>query len=248
MEYQEKYVFGSEDSLDIDTCYVVKKIPQNCKEIVDSIKGENANFIVIKNGEITACYKGTCDEMNNCIMDTYSLHKQESPLLITHRLKRDITLKDIRATRGLLSYLSRTIYRPLVKHALRDGYGARLAALSKLKLNIIDFSILNKKFDGRSALKVLAFQIGQAMGLHQGKELYTKKDIATAYPLLKKYLYRETLDPSDLQVMLNEYLSILKKGFNYKDLNERVSRLGNEFWDMRKEVRIENYTDKGDKK
>lgn len=238
MEYQARYVFGSEDSLDIDTCYVVNEIPENCKEIVDSIENENANFVVIKNGEVVECYKGTCDEMNNCLWYTYFLHHQNAPLLITHLLKRDIILKDIRATRGILSYLSRTAYRPLIKEALRGGFAKRIETLLRINLNIIDFSILNKKFDGRSALKVLAFQIGQAIGLHEGVELYTKRNIATFYPILYKYLYRETLNPTDLQIVLNEYLKILTETNTYKDIENRKSFINEELWDMKSETRI----------
>ena len=40
-------------------------------------------------------------------------------------------------------------------------------------------------------MKTLAFQIGQALALHQGIELYTKRAIAEYYPELKDYLYRE---------------------------------------------------------
>lgn len=36
------------------------------------------------------CYKGTPDELNNALLETYSLHKQEYPLLITRKVTHNI--------------------------------------------------------------------------------------------------------------------------------------------------------------
>ena len=61
-------------------------------------------------------------------------------------------------------------------------------------------------------LKVIAFQIGQGLGLLEGKELYTKSTIAKEYPLLKPFLYREdNLDFSSLNKMLQIYAYELKE-------------------------------------
>lgn len=235
-EYIAKYIFGSEDSTDTDTCYVVKEIPENVKELVDSLTNENANVLTIENGCVKECYKGTVDEMNNCLIDTYELHTQSYPLLITKRLPRDKVVKDIRAIRGILSYLSRTAHRDIIKKALRSGFKTRIETVGQIDLNIVDFSKLNKKFNGVSALKVIAFQIGQALGLHLGLELYTKKQISEAFYKLKPYLYRETLDTDDLQKMINVYLNYLNSYYEITDYSDRTSLINGVLYDMKTEL------------
>jgi hypothetical protein len=78
-----KYIHGSGDSLDIDVFYVFDKKPtyQEC-HIFCSNTDENRNIIVIDNGYVTDCFKGTIDEVQNSLIDTYGLHEQEYPLLI----------------------------------------------------------------------------------------------------------------------------------------------------------------------
>ena len=107
-----KYIHGSADSLDKDIHYVFDELPplNDCKVFCSTDPNENRNIIVIKDGEVVQCYKGTIDEVNNAIFRTYSLHEQSSPLLITHNIKRDAKLKAIRAVRIILSHMA-WIYR-----------------------------------------------------------------------------------------------------------------------------------------
>jgi len=92
-----KYIHGSEDSIDLDVHYVFDKLPEfkYCQEFCSS-KQENRNIIIVENGVVTQCFKGTTDEVNNGLYHTYNLHKQEYPLLINQTLKRDILMKDLR--------------------------------------------------------------------------------------------------------------------------------------------------------
>ena len=99
-----------------------------------------------------------------------------------------------------------------------------------------NFSKLNKKFNGVSALKVIAFQIGQALGLHLDLELYTKKQISEAFYKLKPYLYRETLDTSDLQKMINVYLNYLNSYYEITDYSDRTSLINGVLYDMKTEL------------
>lgn len=124
MEIIAKYIHGSEDSLDTDVYYVVKELPSfsECRAFCSANKEENRNLIVIKNGVVTNCFIGTNDEINNALIDTYQLHEQEYPLLITKRVSRDIPLKAIRVSRGILSLLSRTQYRSEIKEALKSNF------------------------------------------------------------------------------------------------------------------------------
>ena len=216
-----RYIHGSEDSLDVDVYYVFDEKPSfdECRRFCSEDPNENRNIIVIKDGVVVDCFIGTVDEINNGLIDTYPLHAQNDELLVNKRLERDITIKSIRAVRGILSILSRTQYRSDIKYALTHGWQARLDCLLNIDFTTINYNELGKRMNGPDMLKVIAFQIGQTLGLFDGVELYTKSSVAKQYPELKSFLYRE---PSDLKV-LNEYRDILSgylDKIKTKDLND----------------------------
>lgn len=214
MEIIAKYIHGSEDSLDTDIYYVINELPSfsECRAFCSSNKEENRNLIVIKKGIVIDCFIGTIDEINNALIDTYHLHEQEYPLLITRRVSRDIPLKAIRASRGILSLLSRTQYRSKIKEALKSSWTIRLQTLSEIDFEKIDFTKLEKQGTTEDIKKVIAFQLGQILGLLEGREFYTKSSISKHYPLLKPYLYREVnSDIFDLQVLKNRLVEKLVK-------------------------------------
>lgn len=202
-----KYIHGSEDSLDKDVYYVFDKIPSflDCRSFCSEDPNENRNIIVVNDGVVTDCFIGTVDEINNGLIDTYNLHEQEYPLIVNKKIPRDITLKEVRAIRGILSILSKTQYRSDIKYALRTGWKERLDCLSKIDFTKIDYDKLGKHMNGEDLLKVIAFQIGQTLGLLEGKELYTKSSVSKAYPELKPFLYRQESD----KIILNIYSNIL---------------------------------------
>lgn len=202
-----RYRHGSEDSVDIDMYYVFDEIPDicECKDFCHH-STENRNIITIKNGIVADTYIGVVDEVNNGLLVTYPLHMQEYPLLVTEKMERDIPIKQIRAIRGILSILSRTPYREDIKYALRTNWTSRLECAKNIDLTNIDLTRLNKNMDIKHILKVIAFQIGQGMGLLKGIELYTKSAVAKQYPLLKKFLYRESANIYDLDLMLQKYV------------------------------------------
>lgn len=186
-----RYVHGSEDSVDIDVIYVFDQLPDiaACKSFCDGKGNENGNIIVVKDGVVAAAFKGSVDEVNNALFYTYQLHEQDCPLIIKHPVERDVILKDIKVVRKILSSFSRTQFRGYIKDALRGDWETKLSVLKTLEYEKIDFSIIPKTTT-KDLMKTLAFQIGQALALHQGIELYTKRAIAEYYPELKDYLYR----------------------------------------------------------
>lgn len=240
MEYIARYIHGSEDSLDIDTFYVVSHQPSfsEAKAFCDGIADENANVITISDGIVTDCYKGTPDEVNNSLIDTYNLHQQDYPLLVERRVERDVFLKYIRAVRGVLSYLSRTKYRSIIKPALRGTWKERLEALSSLNLCEVDFENLGKNFNGADIKKVIAFQIGQSLGLHEGNEYYTKKSIGERYEGLYPYLYRmNETDNTVLQEYLGKFLDMLAM-YPYTETSDTLTFSENNKYSVRDEVRL----------
>ena len=231
-----RYVHGSEDSLDLDVYYVFDKLPsfKECQDFCSN-KEENRNIIVIKDGIVTDCFKGTVDEINNGLLQTYHLHPQEFDNIVERKLERDVLLKIIRVVRCLLSHCSRTQYRTDVKKTLKsNSWKERLDTLSNIKFsNINDFGKSGTK---KNIYKVIAFQIGQGLGLLEGEEYYTKSSIALKYKDLKPFLYRE--DDVNLTIIdkyINLFLNSISK-IEYNDLNDYVLfKTYNKKFNLRKE-------------
>lgn len=206
-----RYIHGSADSIDLDTVYVFEEMPsfQQCQQFCRSEDIENRNIIVIRDGIVADCFKGLADEVNNAIYTTYPLHVQKYPLLIERMVPRDVFLKDIVASRKLLSALTRTNFRTDVKAALRGSWQSRLSLLCRLDLSEVRFAQTGEGLS-REHGKMFAFQLGQAVALHRGKELYTKADVAAVFPDLRPYLYREDAPLGKLQAVLADYCGILQ--------------------------------------
>lgn len=218
MDKNKIIAHGSENSLDKDIFVIIEK-PLNKKEaalLCKEYTEYNANLIVVDNGVVSWCYKGTPDECNNGILKTYALHKQEYENPIKYKLKRNHGLKLIRTLRGFLSYLSRTQYRGSVKEALvssdLDKKINTLLSISLLDIN--DFqktSIIN-------GYKFFAFQLGQTLSLLEDNiELFTKNEVGNYYPQLKKYLNRESSTVNDLNDFYSSFLNKIHKNYIKKD-------------------------------
>lgn len=226
-------IFGSENSLDLDLVFFVEEMPETIaeklslvKELTNFIAAHfpekviNANLAVCRNGHLIEVYKGTTDELNNSLFHTYGFHQQQYSNQINKLLKRDINLKFLRSTRMILSFLSKTEYRPVIKSALKGDLDEKIQALEKIELKHIDS--FEKDKNNLDSIKSIAFQLGQSISLHDGKELYTKNEIANAFPDLKKYLFREeNTDFGNLQQWLLNFVMILKtRSFEMKNKEE----------------------------
>lgn len=238
---QFKYIHGSGDSTDVDVIYVVDVLPslQECKRFCSNKDNpdENRNICVIRNGEVVSCYKGTPDEVNNAVYLTYRLHKQEFPLLITHLVPRDIAAKTMRAVRIILSHLSRSQYRPIVKKALISNFPARIKALEEINLETIDFSTLNNNMTREDILKTIAFQIGQTCALMSGQELYTKSDVAENFGL-EEFLYRHK--DSDIHVLENFKKYFIQCIYEHIQMDERTDSISDSVhvWNVLTEEKV----------
>lgn len=224
MEIYGSYIYGSSDSTDVDIAYIVDELPSlnECKIFCSSDKNENRNLITIDDDIISNCYKGTKDELNNAIKNTYSLHHQNTPLLITKNIKRNIPLKIVRSIRSILSHLSRSQYRSEVKIALRSDFDCRLNTLLNIDLTTIDFTTLNNNMSKEDILKLIAFQSGQCLGLINGDEYFTKKDISLAYPELSKFLFRITdTDISILNTFVHNFVNVIKN-MEYRNIDNNT--------------------------
>ena len=223
-----RYIHGSEDSTDLDVIYVVDELPslQECKTFC-SDKEENRNLITVENGIVTSVYKGTPDEVNNALLDTYKLHEQEYPLLVERKVERDVHIKAIRAVRCILSHLSRSMFRPEIKNALRGSWSVRIETLQMIydHFDEIDFDSLQNNMSGDDVKKLIAFQIGQVLALTDFVELYTKSEIASYFTDLKPYLYRNSTDNENLKEYLFLFIHCLTKNnmFDYTEDGTEVT-------------------------
>lgn len=234
-----KIIFGSEDSLDIDVMYFTDKLPtiENCKKFCSENKLENRNLAVVKNGIISEVFKGTVDEVNNMLLDTYGLHSQEYDCPVIQKVERDIPIKCIRAIRGILSVLSKTSYRTEIKKALQSNWSKRLEVVEE-----IDFRTLSSeefvKESKENVIKLIAFQLGQTMALLNGNELYTKKSIASIYPELRPYLYRKEDSFLELEEFKRKFLEKMKE-FKIKETGNIIEFLDyNQAYEIKHEKKI----------
>ena len=214
-------IHGSENSLDIDAYLLVEKelSNQDAKKICEQYSQINANLLLIENGQVKWCYKGTRDECNNSILATYHLHKQVHPCPIEQEMPRAYGLKLARTLRGLLSYVSRTEHRTDVKKALTSSsLDFKLEVLNKINLTQIEDFEKSSKVE---TYKFFAFQIGQTLALlKDNRQLFTKNTVAQEYPDLKDYLDRKESDAVKLQKFYTEFLNFVSLSLKKVDQQE----------------------------
>lgn len=234
--------FGSEDSRDEDY-FVVLESPvydvQECRSITDKYKPFDVNLVCIENGIVTWAFKGTADEMNNSILDTFYLHKsntEDCPVM--YRVNRDIDVKVSRTVRGLLSMFSRTEHRVAIKQALRsESFNDKIAALKLINLPSLEVKntktitkptlllsshwdvsyetttkigdIFNKSTPTSEVYKFIGFQLVQTMMLVLGNEVYTKKGSTELFPSLYNVIY--CIEDKKASIKLQKYLDIFIK-------------------------------------
>lgn len=221
-------VFGSSDSTDFDVMIKVDEMPnvESCRILCEKYdkhfqniitnKEVNSNLCVVKDGVVAEVYKGTADEVNNVLYYTYDLHEQQCPIFVKMPVKRDIIVKVNRSVRSILSHLTRTQYRPLIKQALRGPLSERIAAL-----RAVDFSTIDDLSKNNSNIldyrKVVAFQVGQCLGLFARIELYTKSAIAGQYPTLEPFLYRKDISNTLLGCIVSDFLDAVENNIDNRD-------------------------------
>lgn len=225
------YVFGSKSSQDLDILVLVDQlgtIAENKEKVVQLQKDlfhilpkpVNVNLGILQEGTLVKVFKGTLDEVNNSVIDTYGLHDQKHPLEVTVRQKRDITEKVLRSVRICLSNLSRTQYRVEVKQGLRGDVLNRVNVLQNINLTTVTHHDKYSIFD---LYKTLSFQMGQALSLMEGVEVYTKEDISEKYSLLEPYLMRKQTSLQNLEDFKNMFCNqILNYAPKLTSLEEQV--------------------------
>lgn len=227
-------IFGSHDSTDIDVMVYLDDIPKltdqgkklcfeyagYLSEIIKTDRKIDCNLSVLKDGLIQRVVKGIPCETNNSIFYTYNRHEQSHPLMIERPadMKGWKQLKSARILRILLSFLSRTEHRKEVKKALKLG-----STEDKIRIlydiRFVDIDDFFKKESKKDIWKTIAFQLGQGLGLYEGMELYSKDGIASHYPSLRGYLYRQDgINAYHLDVTKNMFLEVAS--LNLEEISE----------------------------
>ena len=223
---------GSENSLDHDVYVVIPQVLQakEAKSLCKEYLPLNANLIVVEGAIVTWCYKGTIDECNNSIINTYHLHEQEFDIPVDHLLPRQYGLKMLRTIRGILSHCSRTHYRADVKKALRsDSIQFKINVLRSIDLCSIEDYQKNTKTE---VYKFFAFQLGQTLSLlTKNKELFTKNSVSSVYTDLSAALQRLPSDPSILQHYLNVFIDLVEKNVRFIEKQPHLCRT--DFFDVK---------------
>lgn len=216
-----RYIHGSEDSRDCDVIYIVDKIPsiQESAEFCNADPSENRNIAIIKDGVIVQCFKGFPDEVNNALLSTYPLHPQYEKLLITRSLPRDLLLKQLSVLRKLLMEMRHTSLKRESQKALRSGFAERLKTAKAIDLRSLSWEI--PEMLQLDCKKRIAFQLGQAIALKNGIEVYTKQAIVDVIPELYPYLYRIPCEISELESLKNRFTESLTI-LNIKDIGNEV--------------------------
>lgn len=207
------YNYGSENSLDKD---VLISIPasdmpvkqEDRKKFLKSLELEydfsdwNTNLIVVENGIIvdTIYPKSWIDSLNNSLYTTYKLHEQQFEKPVTHLVKRNILLSIYKTVITVLSLLTRTQYREIIKPTIgptHDFY-KKIEIFSK-----IDFSAIStfnqKNISDIDCWKTIAFYIGQNILLVTiCKQIYTKNSLLKEIPYLDNFINRKKLNKNDI--------------------------------------------------
>jgi hypothetical protein len=213
--------FGSPDSQDVDVLQIVECLPEpvECKRLCSGTS-ENLNLVVLQEGVVADVYKGLPDETNNAIWATYHLHEQAIANPIQHAVRRVVPLKVVRATRIILSYLTRTSYRATVKSALKSlNQYQRQVALQEINFGELELSV--------DAWKSIAFQLAQTLALIDGHELYTKQELRDACPPLADMIDRRPSSRSHLNEQRDLFLEKINGVYVRQKGNMNLFMYGN---------------------
>lgn len=131
-------IFGSSNSLDVD---MVVPVPPTwmdekkhtgllyCNKLKEQIqqmhptmanKDLDVNIVVVQDGVIVWCLKGSSDETNNAVFYTYKFHTQEHSCLVARPIARNVQAKIERTCRTITSFFKRSAHRAQCAKALKS--------------------------------------------------------------------------------------------------------------------------------
>ncbi|MFN8671451.1 MAG: hypothetical protein U0457_05110 [Candidatus Sericytochromatia bacterium] len=249
----EYYFYGSEDSTDVDVLIKIEKnempLQQEERKIfVKKLEEKyelfdwNINLIVVENGIIsdTIYPKAWIDSLNNAFYHTYNFHKQIYNCPIDKTVKRHKFLAIYKTIRTILTSCTRTHYRNDIKPILKGlhDFNKKIELLPKIDFTSIkDFNQDNTK--NIDIWKIIAFYLGQNIALiRDNKEIYTKKELVKSFPELYDFIYRKDNDPKIINLLIKDYVEIIKNYGDFKNDNYLITCSTGEKIDSHKEIFI----------
>lgn len=223
-------IFGSASSKDVDVMVFIDELKSTdenhslvkllnvylfeiFKDSTLGFKEVNANLGVLKDGMLIDVFKGTYDECNNSLYETYNLHQQfyENAIQTKYDRKQNeyYHWKLKRVLRFILSFYSRVPeLRTDIKSALRGDFRERIRVCRMIDLTK-NTEFPKKKESTEDIYKVIAFQLVQIIMLSEQIEIYTKEEAVIMIPKLKPFLFRETFTTNDLEWLQFYYKKLI---------------------------------------
>lgn len=248
------YFYGSKNSIDIDvlieiTSDIMPLHQEDRKRYIKylqntySLHNWNINLMVVQEGVVvdTVYPKTWIDSVNNSLYNTWNLHKQKYDLPIRKLVKRNKLLAIYKTVRTILTMLTRTEYRTIVKPIVNGchDFKMKIEAIKQIDFNtILDFNQANMK--NEDVWKVLAFYLQQNISLiRDGIEIYTKNDIIQHNEKLRNFIERNDISNADKEYfneLLNYYINDIVLPFGeYSSLNGMLT-CNNEVINMKRET------------
>lgn len=246
------YFYGSADSTDTDimiaiTPEIMPTHQHERKALVKILSAQidfscNATLIVIKNGFIsdTIYPKAWIDSLNNSLWHTYALHPQIYPNPLKGELPRCYLLAIYKAVRTVLTMLTRTHYRSIIKPYLKGihPFEYKIRSLKQIDFQSIQ-QFKQKNTSDQTAWKIIAFYIGQNMALlKHNHQIYSKQALIQHYPLLHNFIYRQAITQTDihyLNQLLKEWIVLIESWGIYNSEGALLSCRGEQI-DMTRET------------
>lgn len=202
------YIFGSEDSIDIDVLIVHpdSKGLECDNLLIKQIKADypdthnwNINIIQIDEGIVVNSIpsKGSPDSVNNSLYETYKLHKQKYPFPLKSRLERNTPLAINKCLTSIFTFYKNTNHHEFYKSIPKELKNGQADIVDRLSfLEKIDFKILpyEEEILNINAFKSLAFHVGQTISLINGIEIYTKQQLISFHPDLEMLIKRVNIE------------------------------------------------------
>lgn len=231
-------IYGSKDSLDLNTMIYVDSIPDRetaikmCEEFEEELsitfsvlqypkKNVKVNLGVIDFGKLVDVLYGFPEEIHNALHETYKYHyhgknKQAYLLPIKEKVKFSIGKKISHSIESILDHLKESNFeQDIIK---LDDIKSKIIFLRNLNLNQeIEFNTeqslfkFNYKDDPyKELLNCIAVKCGQIilMNSNMGSEIYTKGEISENLPELKQFMDRYEGNLDELNSIKNEFIDI----------------------------------------
>lgn len=205
---------GSPDSVDRDVVYLVMgghQLPTDAALVsfARSKPTEDVNVALVRDGRIVEVWRGLPAELHNALLVTLPLRGASVPQgLSLNPQPRCAVEKLLHTVQWITISVRRSpVYRDRAVAALRSGgvvEAVRLCSTVDVAQTLLDVD----------ARKQLAFVVAQTHALLQGRELYTKRALADAFPALEPHLMRHPeADPAPLTAQLRAMLEAVRGRF-----------------------------------